>query len=60
MEINDMVVNGVDVMEILGVKPGPIIGKVLKELFEEVLEDTAKNEREYLVNKIKEYKTDGK
>jgi len=49
MEINDMAVNGNDVMEILGVKPGPIIGKVLKELFDEVLEDTSKNEREYLI-----------
>ncbi len=56
MEINDMAVNGVDVMEILGVKPGPIIGKILKELFEEVLEDTSKNEREYLIGKIKNYK----
>ena len=54
MEINDMAVNGVDVMEVLGVKPGPIIGKVLKELFEEVLEDTSKNEKEYLLKRIKE------
>lgn len=56
MEINDMVVNGRDVMEILNVKPGPIIGKVLKELFEEVLDDTSKNQREYLVKKIENYK----
>lgn len=56
MEINDMAVNGKDVMEILGVTPGPIIGKVLKELFEEVLEDTSKNQREYLLKKIEEYK----
>lgn len=56
MEINDMTVNGKDVMEVLGVTPGPIIGKVLKELFEEVLEDTSKNQREYLLKKIEEYK----
>lgn len=54
MEINDMAVNGRDVMEILGVSPGPIIGKILKELFDEVLEDTSKNTREYLLPKIKE------
>lgn len=54
MEINDMVVNGLDVMETLKVTPGPIIGKILKELFEEVLEDTSKNNREYLLNKIEE------
>lgn len=54
MEINDMAVNGKDVMEVLKVAPGPIIGKVLKELFEEVLEDTSKNEREYLLKRIEE------
>jgi putative nucleotidyltransferase with HDIG domain len=54
MEINDMVVNGVDVMEVLKVTPGPIIGKVLKKLFEEVLEDTSKNNREYLLKRIEE------
>jgi tRNA nucleotidyltransferase/poly(A) polymerase len=58
MEINDMVVNGRDVMEILGVKPGPIVGKVLKELFEEVLEDTSLNNKEYLTERIQKYKTD--
>ena len=52
MEINDIVVNGLDVMEVLNVKPGPIIGKVLKELFDEVLEDTSKNNREYLLKRI--------
>lgn len=54
MEINDMVVDGRDVMEVLKVQPGPIIGKVLKELFEEVLEDTSKNNKEYLLSRIKE------
>lgn len=54
MEINDMVVNGLDVMEILKVTPGPIIGKILKELFKEVLEDTGKNNREYLLGRIVE------
>lgn len=56
MEINDMAVNGKDVMEVLNVTPGPIVGKVLKDLFEEVLEDTSKNQRGYLLERIKEYK----
>ena len=51
-----MAVNGKDVMEVLKVAPGPIIGKVLKELFEEVLEDTSKNEREYLLKRVADYK----
>ena len=54
MEINDMVINGKDVMEILSIKPGPKVGEVLKQLFEEVLEDTGKNTKEYLVGRINE------
>ena len=54
MEVSDMAVNGQDVMEILGIKPGPKIGQVLNTLFEEVLEDTGKNKREYLIGRIKE------
>lgn len=56
MEIKDMAVNGKDVMEILGIQPGPKIGEVLKALFEEVLEDTSKNNREYLIGRIKQFK----
>lgn len=54
MEINDMAIDGKDVMEVLGAPPGPIVGKVLKELFDEVLEDTSKNTKEYLLSRIKE------
>jgi poly(A) polymerase/tRNA nucleotidyltransferase (CCA-adding enzyme) len=54
MEINDMVINGRDVMEVLKIKPGPVIGKVLRELFDEVLEDTSKNNKEYLLSRVKE------
>jgi tRNA nucleotidyltransferase/poly(A) polymerase len=56
MEVKDMAINGKDVMEALGVPPGPIIGKVLNALFEEVLEDTSKNNREYLLERIKQPK----
>lgn len=56
MEINDMVVDGHDVMEILGIPPGPKIGEVLGALFEEVLEDSGKNNREYLLGRIKQLK----
>lgn len=54
MQIKDLNVNGNDVMEILGVQGGPIVGQILKTLFEEVLEDSDKNEREYLLGRIKE------
>lgn len=56
MQIKDLKVNGNDVMEILGVTGGPIVGKVLKELFDEVMEDSSKNDRKYLLKRIREYK----
>ncbi len=52
--INDLVLNGKDVMEILNIKPGPIVGKILNTLFEEVDEDLNLNTKEYLSKRIKE------
>jgi hypothetical protein len=51
-----MKVNGNDVMKILKIKPGPKVGKILEKLFEEVMEDDKKNDREYLLKKVKEIK----
>ncbi|MDO8577139.1 MAG: CCA tRNA nucleotidyltransferase [Candidatus Daviesbacteria bacterium] len=51
--ISDLKVNGKDVMETLNVEPGPKVGEILNQLFEEVLEDSAKNNREYLLSIIK-------
>jgi tRNA nucleotidyltransferase (CCA-adding enzyme) len=36
-------------MQTLGVRPGPIVGKVLERLLEQVLEDPALNQREVLL-----------
>ncbi len=54
MQIKDLKVSGNDIMEILGIKPGPKIGEILQKLFDEVMEDSSKNEREYLIGRIKE------
>ncbi len=54
LQINDLKVNGKDVMKTLNIKPGPKVGEVLKKLFEEVMDDAAKNDREYLLKRIKE------
>lgn len=50
--IKDLKVNGNDVMEILGVRPGPIIGETLTKLFAEVEKGTIQNDREALLKKI--------
>ncbi|MGE5041893.1 MAG: CCA tRNA nucleotidyltransferase [Candidatus Levyibacteriota bacterium] len=55
--INDLKVDGNDIMRELKIKPGPAIGKILQALFEECDEDLSKNNREYLIFRIhEEYK----
>ena len=52
LNVSDLAVDGHDVMKILTIKPGPVIGRVLNTLFEEILEDPTKNNREYLLTRI--------
>ncbi len=52
--INDLVIDGNDVMKELNMKPGRKIGEILQKLFEEVDEDLSKNTKEYLLQRIKE------
>lgn len=52
--INDMAVDGNDVLKILKIKPGPVVGEILEKLFLEVDEDLAKNNKEFLLQRIKE------
>lgn len=52
--IADLKINGLDVMESLNIKPGPKVGEILQKLFEEVLEDSSKNTKEYLLKRVKE------
>lgn len=52
--INDLAVDGNDVMRQLNIKPGPQVGKILQTLFEEVDEDLSKNTRDYLIPRIHE------
>ncbi len=49
ISLKDLDINGNIVMERYGLKPGPVIGKILNELLEAVLDDPEKNEREILL-----------
>ncbi len=51
--ISDLKINGHDVMQELALKPSPKVGQILQKLFEEVQEDSSKNNREYLIKRIK-------
>lgn len=52
--VTDLKIDGNDVMKELGVKPGPIIGKLLNQLFTEVEAGTLANERETLLKRLDE------
>ena len=52
--ISDLKINGNDIMKTLQIKPGPKVGDILKKLFEEVDEDLSKNNKEYLLGRIKD------
>jgi poly(A) polymerase/tRNA nucleotidyltransferase (CCA-adding enzyme) len=47
-------INGSDLMKDLGLSPGPKIGAILDVLLSEVIEDAAKNEKEFLLKRAKE------
>ena len=50
--ISDLKINGKDVMNTLNIKPGPKVGEILQKLFEEVLENSSLNNKEYLLKRI--------
>ncbi len=52
--ISDLKINGKDVMKALNIKPGPKVGEILNKLFEEVLEDASKNNKTYLLERIRQ------
>lgn len=52
--INDLAIDGNDIIKELKITPGPRIGQILKKIFEEVDEDLSKNNKEYLLKRIHE------
>ena len=54
LRVKDLEVNGADVMRVLGVGPGPEVGRVLNRLLERVLDDPALNQKETLERLIPE------
>jgi len=47
--IKDLTIDGNDVIQIFAIKQGPIVGNILKDIFEMVLDDPELNEREMLL-----------
>jgi len=55
-KITDLKVNGNDVMNILGIKPGKCIGLILKHLLSIIVDNPENNNREILIQNIKDYR----
>ncbi len=51
--INDLAIDGNDIMRELQLKPSKKVGEILQKLFAEVDEDLEKNNKEYLISRIK-------
>ncbi|HOO71237.1 MAG TPA: HD domain-containing protein [Spirochaetota bacterium] len=54
MTVKDLDINGTVLMEEFGLEPGPVIGKILNQLLEMVLDDPAMNKKEVLIEKARE------
>lgn len=52
--IENLAIDGNDIMKELDIKPSKKIGQLLQKLFEEVDEDLSKNNREYLLKRLKD------
>lgn len=53
LKVADLAVNGKDIIDLLKIKPGPVIGKVLNGLLEAVLDEKVLNDREALLELAK-------
>lgn len=51
--VRDLAVDGRVLMQQLGMKPGPDLGRILKALLDEVVEDPSKNQREVLLERAR-------
>jgi tRNA nucleotidyltransferase/poly(A) polymerase len=52
--VSDLKVSGHDVMKILGLSSGPMVGRVLNQIFKEVVKEGTPNEKKILLKRVKE------
>lgn len=51
-KVSDLKISGNDVMEILKIKPGPKVGEILNNLFDQVVDGKIKNEKQALLKRV--------
>ena len=54
VSLRTLAVNGTDLMKYTGMKPGKELGEMLNSLLDQVIENPLLNEKEYLLNTVKE------
>ncbi len=54
LKVSDLEVDGRDLMQELGLAPGPLLGKILRALLEEVTDDPGKNQRDALLARARD------
>jgi putative nucleotidyltransferase with HDIG domain len=54
LRVTDLAIGGREVMEVLGIGPGPAVGEVLEALLEEVLDRPERNTREQLMARLEQ------
>lgn len=63
LSIRDLAISGADLMAGLGITPGPLVGKLLRQLLDDVIERPEDNQRERLLERAQDllasYQTDG-
>lgn len=57
--VSDLKIDGHDVMKEFSIKPGPLVGKILNQIFSEVESGSLVNDREALLKRMKELKLTG-
>jgi len=50
--VKDLKIDGNDVIEVLNIQPGPEIGQILENLFDQVKDEKDKNNRDYLLDQL--------
>jgi tRNA nucleotidyltransferase (CCA-adding enzyme) len=56
LRLSELAVNGRDVMDVLGLQPGPKVGEILKQLLDTVLEKPEYNQKYKLIQVLEEIK----
>jgi len=52
--VTDLKIDGNDIMKTLKIHPGPLVGRLLNQLFEEVVDKKIKNKKEVLLKRLKQ------